>query len=171
MFSRKGDEHILHVRVVLRFLRKAEIMLNIKKYRFLSKYSNFPGRTRQAGELEMVCHTTDAVQDLKLLCNLAELKLVLGLCNLHDWIVQNFTHIAAPLYTMLRESPWRTFGKLVQKKHKELATLQEKLVSAQVSSRDNKGQLTLNLDARDRTISCVLVQEQSYGTKMHSIIG
>lgn len=89
------------------------------------------------------------------------------------WILQHIPtdcpesrlHSCSAQQNIKKDEP-RTFDIVLQKEHDALLTLQEILISAPVLTLPcSKGHLTLYMDAFDKKVDCVLMEEQLDGKK------
>lgn len=157
IFSSAHD-HKFHVRFELSLIHRAGVTFNLKKFSFFTEIFNYLGHDILSGILKLADHTTDAVLDLKPLCNIDQWKSSLGFDNIYHSFVLNFSTWAAPLSTTLRNCEQSTFGTLMQEEQNALAKLQDKLVSAALLPLPRcKGHFTFEKDVHDSPIGCVLI--------------
>lgn len=113
----------------------------------------------------MADYTINAARDLKSPRNESELRSFVGLWTVYWQFVLNSAHLAAP-FNMPKQAEMRTFNRLSQKEHHLFFSFQEKLVSAPVFVFPRReGLLTLEYDALNKYIGCVLMREQANGTQ------
>lgn len=165
-FSRTADEHISHVRTVLAFLHIARVTLNLKKSNFFTGKIDCRRHVILPKKLKQANHTTSAICFLQPPRNVTELKSFFGLCNVHQQFVPSFAHKAARLNNKLEKGEPRTFNAHLRKDHDSLVTIEDMLVSTAVLALPrSKGRLTLDMDAYDKQVGWVLIEEQSDRTK------
>lgn len=161
IFSRTPQEHIGHVRKVLTLLHDAGVTLQLKKCKFFTETINYLGHVIRPRRLDISSHTTDAIRGLKALTSLTELRSFLGLCNVFRRFVPNFARLAAPLHQRLKKDQPATFGSLNEEELNSMNSLKNALISPPVLALpNNSGHLTLDTDACNVQVGCVLLQQQ-----------
>lgn len=107
---------------------------------------------------------TKAIEGLKALPNVTELKSFLGICNVFRRTVATLSRIAFPLNQNLRKD--QRFNFKVNKKELEaMKKLQEKVISSLVLPLPcAEEQMKLDSNARHVRVGCVLLQERSEKT-------
>ena len=161
VFSKTGEEHIDHVRSVLSLLADAGVTLKLKKCFFFTDKIDYLGHVIRPGKLQIAEHTTDAIRQLQAPTNLTELRSFLGLCNVFRRFVPNFARIAAPLNRKLRKGEPTVFGPLNEEEMGALEELKKRLIEPPILTLPRRdGRYTVDTDACDKQVGCVLLQEQ-----------
>ena len=85
----------------------------------------------------------------------------LGLCNVYRRFVPNFSRIAKPLNQRLMKGQQTTWGDLNEEEQQACETLKDKLVNPPILVLPRLGRrYTIDTDACDVQVGCVLLQEQ-----------
>ena len=101
IFSKDFDEHLVHIRMVMDRLRKADLQAKSTKCSFCVKQISFLGYVVSAGG-----EVTTNPNKIKDIINMPrpntanELRAALGLFNYYRRFVQDYAAIAAPLYRL-----------------------------------------------------------------------
>lgn len=90
-----------NVRNVLTLLSKAAVTPKLKRCSIFMGTIAYCGHVIHLRSLEIALHMTDAMQKLKALRNMTELKSFSGLCNVSRWFVPNFARTASLAYDKL----------------------------------------------------------------------
>jgi len=164
IYSRSAEEHMTHVATVLRMLMEAGVTLKLRKCSLFADKVDYLGHVIRPGKLEVSEHTTDAVRDVKEPTTVTGIRSFLGLCNVFRRFVPNFARIAAPLNAKLRKGEPVSFGPFNDKEQEAFDTLKMRLISPPVIALPRgTGKYTVDTDACDRQVGCVLLQEQLTG--------
>lgn len=165
MFSGAPEEHIDHVRHVLTLLNNAGVTLKLKKFTFFMDTIDYLGHVIRLKRLEIANHTAEAIHGLRPPTSLTELRSFLGLFNVSRRFVPKFARLAAPLNKRLRKDQPFTFGPLNREEMATLDVLKNALIFSPILAPHNSsGNITLDTDACDVQIGCVLLQKQANDT-------
>lgn len=165
LISKTAKGHIKHVREILILFQDTGVTLRLKKCTFYTEKINYLGHVVKPGKLEIASHIADAIHDLKTPQTLTDLRSFLGICNVFRRFVPNFPIIAAPLSKKLMKNQPANLWELVAEELDALAILKEKLILPTILELLRfEGQFTLDTDAYDKQIGCVLVRKQPDST-------
>lgn len=166
LFSDSLDEHIEHIKEVLRRLRKHQPYCNLEKCVFTMKEVHYlgvivsqegvrvdPDKVTKADDWATP-HTVKAVQEF------------LGFVNFYCRFIDEFSKCAQPLYNLLRkENPWK-WG---PEKEKAFQSLKKALIEAPVLIQpDVAKEFLLECDASDFATGAILSQLGS-DDEMHPV--
>ena len=103
VFSRTFDEHVEHLRTVLRRLREHGVKLKQKKCKLFKREVTFLGRVVSKDGYSMDPENTEAVTSLKNKTpqTVGDLRKLLGLLSYYRRYVPNFAQKAKPLYDLV----------------------------------------------------------------------
>lgn len=90
-----------------------------------------------------------------------EVRSILGLCKVFRWFVSNFARVAALLRRRLREGPLEPFDGFAVKEIKALGPLKAKLGESLFALLRSQYPNTVDTDASDKEMGCVLLQKRS----------
>lgn len=161
VYSRSIEAHLDHVYSVLQLLKDAGVTLQLKKCQFFTDNVDYLGHVIRPGKLQVADKTTEAIEGLKPPTTVTGIRSFLGLCNVFRRFVPNFARISSPLNAKLRKGEPSSFGDLDEKETEAFNILRDKLISPPVLALPNAtGRYTVDTDACDRQVRCVLMQDQ-----------
>ena len=164
IFSRSVEEHFAHVRTVLSLLQKAGVTLRIDKCCFFSATVDYLGHVIHPRRLAVSKRTCDAVSAFKPPKTATDIRSFVGLCNVFRRFIPNFAKIAAPLTAKLQKGQPTKFEELSDEEEKAFKSLKSKLVNPPILALPrSEGKFTLDTDACDTQVGCVLLQDQPDG--------
>lgn len=112
ILSKAPQEHIVHVRKVLKLLRIAEVTLRLKECRFTFKTIDYLVHVICARSLGASSPTTDPIGRLNTPNNVTKLISSLQLYSVFKQFVSNFARVATPLNPTLKKDQPATLGLL-----------------------------------------------------------
>ena len=167
VYSKTIKEHFIHVQTVLQLLRDAGVSLKLAKCSFFDQSVDYLGHVIKPGKLEVASKTVDAIRQARPPTDQTQLRSFLGMCNVYRRFVENFARIAAPLNKKLRKGEPFEFGHLNDAEHSAFLTLKDKLVNPPILALPRHNyHYTLDTDACEDQVGCVLLQEQPNGDKL-----
>lgn len=108
--------------------------------------------------------TCDAVKNFKPLRSVTDVRSFLGLCNVFRRFIPNFARVAAPLTAKLEKDHPQRFPSLSPTEENAFESLKQLLISPPVLALPRAdGHYTLDTDACDVQVGCVLIQDQRDG--------
>lgn len=97
--------------------------------------------------------------------NVTESPVLFSLCNVYRLLVSNFSQIA-PITKRLQKNQLYPFNDLTSEELDAQMTLKEKLISPPVLSLPrHEGRFIIYIDACDKRVGCVLLQEPEEGPR------
>ena len=103
IFSGSFEDHLCHVRAVLRALKAAGITLKFAKCDFFTDKFKYLGHIIGQCTLSVDSIATMALRGARHPTTQTELRAFLGLCNVYRRFVANFAKLAGPLNALLRK--------------------------------------------------------------------
>lgn len=97
IYSETREEHIKHVKAVLKSLRDAGLQLNLKKCAFMMTEVEYLGLVVTTDGIRMNSSKVQTILDWKAPGHLKELQAFLGFCNFYRRFVKGFSRIVRPL--------------------------------------------------------------------------
>lgn len=123
------------------------------------------GQMFRSRRLEIASHTMDAIRGLKKPANSTKHWPCLRLRNVNQIFVLSFARLATPLNAMQQKHQGTALGTLSEKKTKLLSTLYNALIIPPVLTLcSTTVHMTLDADACNVQIDCVLLRQQLGGT-------
>ncbi|EIE84465.1 hypothetical protein RO3G_09175 [Rhizopus delemar RA 99-880] len=162
-----GDEeqHKKHVRLVLKKLDEAKLIINKKKCRFNRKELTFLGFNISAEGIKPAPEKVKAVFDWPTPTNVQQVRQFIGLAQHYRRFISGFAGIAAPLTNLTKGSgPKRRAITWTEDCQKSFDLIKRKLSSAPVlMTPDMTKPFRIECDASDFAIGAVLLQEEENG--------
>ena len=166
VFSRSLQDHLTHLRVVIRKLVEAGLKLKPSKCHFARRELEYLGHVVGRGGLRTNPRLVEAVKKFPTPSNLREVRQFLGLASYYRRFVHNFAKIATPLHQLTRkDSKWSWSPEC------EVAfwQLKELLTTTPLLAYPNLNQdYILETDASVQGLGAVLSQEQP-DRKVHPV--
>ena len=166
VFSRSLQDHLTHLRVVIRKLVEAGLKLKPSKCHFARRELEYLGHVVGRGGLRTNPRLVEAVKKFPTPSNLREVRQFLGLASYYRRFVHNFARIATPLHQLTRkDSKWSWSPEC------EVAfwQLKELLTTTPLLAYPNLNQdYILETDASVQGLGAVLSQEQP-DRKVHPV--
>ena len=103
IFSKEYDEHIEHVRKVLKKIENAKLQLKLKKCEFHVQETEFLGHWITTNGIQMDKHKIKAIQDWPELKNIKEIQQFAGLVNYYQKYLRNYSQFMKPLFKILKK--------------------------------------------------------------------
>ncbi|KAL0150990.1 hypothetical protein M9458_053717 [Cirrhinus mrigala] len=105
IYSRDLAEHRRHVMQVLQRLRKHQLFFKAEKCEFYQSTIQFLGYVISPAGIQMDLGKVDSVRDWPQPLTVKELQRFLGFANFYRRFIHSFSHLTAPLTTLLRGQP------------------------------------------------------------------
>lgn len=97
------EEHLAHVRLVFDTLKKFNLKLNAEKCVWLASEIKVLGFIISGLKVRTDPEKISALVERKPPTNVRELQQLMGMLNYYRKFIQNFAHIAAPLYSLIKK--------------------------------------------------------------------
>ncbi|KAG1177351.1 hypothetical protein G6F36_010832 [Rhizopus arrhizus] len=160
-----GDEeqHKEHVRLVLKKLDEAKLIINKKKCRFNRKELTFLGFNISADGIKPAPEKVKAVLSWPAPTNVQQVRQFIGLAQHYRRFISGFAGIAAPLTNLTQGSgPKRRAISWTEDCQKSFELIKKKLATAPVlATPDMEKPFRIECDASDFAIGAVLLQEEN----------
>ena len=166
IFSKSVEEHFQHVEEILTALKSAGISLKLKKCSSFTNNVKYLGHIIHPGTLEVDATHTIALRRAKHPTTKTQLRAFLGLCNVYRRFVPKYSHIAAPLNTLLCKGQpvnLRPFG---EAEAQAFETLVAAVTSPPVLALPKPDlPYSVDTDASDYQVGCALFQTTEDGER------
>jgi len=171
IYSKTFEEHMEHLRIVFDILRKANLMMKLKKCKFLEQNIEFLGHIVGKDGIKVDPAKIEKVKDLKIPTTVREVRSILGLCSYYRKFVKDFSKIAKPLNELLKKNKdneernpkieWN------EERQKAFETLKRKLIEAPILQSPNfNKEFILITDASGIGLGAVLSQLNNEGKEV-----
>src|SRR5438034_1091470 len=104
IYSKTFEEHMEHLKIVFNILRKANLMMKLKKCKFLEQNIEFLGHIVGKDGIKVDPAKIEKVKNLKIPTTVREVRSILGLCSYYRKFVKDFSKIAKPLNELLKKN-------------------------------------------------------------------
>lgn len=166
IFSKTPERHINHVRTVLAILRGTGVTLELQKYAFFTSSITYLRHFIRPHRSEICSHTLEEIWNLNPLTNITELNSFFYIYGVLQSFVPNSAPIAAPLNKKLRKDQPTNLGQLTSEEHDAVCKVHKVLFSPPVLQLlGRNGHFTIEKDAWNVQVGCMLFQKQLDGTK------
>ncbi|PRP82731.1 hypothetical protein PROFUN_09816, partial [Planoprotostelium fungivorum] len=161
IYSQSHEEHVQHVRRVLKRVIDHKLSVNLKKCEFHSQRVKFLGYEVTPDGIHMCADRVESIRNWAHPVNLKALQSFLGFCNFYRGFIRNYSSIVTPMTNMTRKDvEWKWTPHL----QKSFEDLKEAFVTADVCRHfDPSLPIVLETDASDFAISGVLSQRHKDG--------
>lgn len=129
VFSRTFGEHLTDVEDALKLIKHAGMKLKLKKCKFAYEKVLYLGHIISKEGIEVDPEKINAINTIKELRSVAEVKSFLGLCSYYRKFINQFSIIARPLYKLLEKNSQFEWGK---ESEKAFIYLKERLCSTPI---------------------------------------
>ncbi|PRP73007.1 retrotransposon nucleocapsid protein, partial [Planoprotostelium fungivorum] len=161
IYSQSHEEHVQHVRRVLKRVIDHKLSVNLKKCEFHSQKVKFLGYEVTPDGIHMCADRVESIRNWAPPVNLKALQSFLGFCNFYRGFIRNYSSIVTPMTNMTRKDVEWKWTPHLQKAFKDL---KEAFVTADVCRHfDPSLPIVLETDASDFAISGVLSQRHKDG--------
>ena len=155
VYSSSSEEHLEHLRIVLKTLRERQLYAKLSKCQFWLDKVAFLGHVILADGVSVDPQKIEAVVNWKPLKNVSEVRSFLGLAGYYWKFVEGFSKIAAPLTKLTRKDVKYEWVDSWQKSFEELkGRLTSTPVLALPNGRDG---FRVYSDASKEGLGCVLM--------------
>jgi RNase H-like domain found in reverse transcriptase/Reverse transcriptase (RNA-dependent DNA polymerase)/Integrase zinc binding domain len=161
IYSRTEEEHLQHVRAVLRRLKERKLYGKLSKCEFMQREVEFLGHRIGADGLRVAPDKISGVRDWQTPTSVTEVRSFLGLANFYRRFVEGYARIAMPLTELTKDNVPFVWGSDQQQAFDRLKAA---LCSAPVLIiPDQTKPFLLNCDACKYAVGAVLQQDLGNG--------
>lgn len=165
IFSRSKQEHVKHVRQVLRRLLENQLFVKAEKCEFHVSKVSFLGSIVAEGSLQMDPSKVRAVSEWPRPETRKQLQRFLGFANFYRRFIRSYSSVAAPLHVLT--SPGTSF-RWTPAAEEAFQHLKQRFCSAPILTLpDPNQQFVVEVDASDVGVGAVLSQRSSVDNKIH----
>ena len=165
IFSSSMEEHVSHVRDVLRRLSENKLYVKAEKCEFHVPSVSFLGFVVEKGQLRADPSKVEAVKDWPAPTTRRQLQRFLGFANFYRRFVRNYSRLAAPLTCLTSSKLSFTWSPVEQSAFEKLKNM---FVNAPVLVHpDPERQFMVEVDASDSGVGAVLSQHLPSDNKLH----
>ncbi|KAG1316991.1 hypothetical protein G6F62_013153 [Rhizopus arrhizus] len=159
------EQHKQHVRMVLKKLDEAKLIVNKNKCLFNQKELTFLGYNISANGILPAPQKIEAIKSWPIPVNVQQVRQFMGLAQHYRKFIKGFAGIAAPLTDLTKGTgPKRRAIQWTDECQKSFDLIKEKLSSAPVLiNPDMNKPFRIECDASDFAVGAVLLQEESKG--------
>ncbi|KAL0170543.1 hypothetical protein M9458_035139, partial [Cirrhinus mrigala] len=166
IFSKSEAEHITHVRAVLSRLLNHQLYVKAEKCEFHVHQTSFLGYQVSHQGVKMDSSKIQAVTEWPQPSTIKELQRFLGFANFYRRFIRNFSTIAAPLTSLLKNKPKKLCW--TEGADRAFSTLKASFTCAPILKHpDPELPFVVEVDASDCGIGAILSQRHGQPGKLH----
>ncbi|KAL0164283.1 hypothetical protein M9458_040036 [Cirrhinus mrigala] len=166
IYSKTETEHVAHVRAVLSRLLETQLYVKAEKCEFHVHQTSFLGYQVSHQGVKMDSTKVQAVTDWPQPTTIKELQRFLGFANFYHRFIRNYSTIASPLTSLLKNKPKKLCW--TEEASHAFNTLKTSFTSAPVLKHpDPDLPFVVEVDASDCGIGAVLSQRHGQPGKLH----
>ncbi|KAE8553813.1 hypothetical protein EYB25_002351 [Talaromyces marneffei] len=156
IFSNNFEEHVRHVKMVLRKLRIAKLQVKLRKCEFHVQETDFLGHRITQEGIQTKKEKVQAIRDWPTPKNVKELQSFIGLINYYRRYIEGYAKIMEPMFRLLKKDTPHEWGKDQEKAFEEAKLrITTALILAQ---HDPELPTTMETDASDFVIGATMTQ-------------
>ncbi|GET59962.1 enzymatic polyprotein, putative [Rhizophagus irregularis DAOM 181602=DAOM 197198] len=164
IYSENLKDHMEHVEKVLKKLQENNLIIKLKKCRFLERNIEFLGHIVGNDGLRPDDKKIEKIKEMKAPTTVKEVRSFLGLCSYYRKFVKNFSKIARPISDLRKKGIpfiWR------REQQEAFEKLKEKLIQYPILQHpDWKKEFLLITDASGKGLGAVLSQKDEKGKEV-----
>ncbi|GET53867.1 retroviral-like aspartic protease 1 [Rhizophagus irregularis DAOM 181602=DAOM 197198] len=156
IYSKNWNEHLQHIKTVLEELRKANMMLKLKKCEWAKKNVEYLGHIVGTDGLKPDDKKIEKIKNLKPPKNIKQIREINGLCSYYRKFVKGYSKIVKPIMELTRKNVPFVW---TDKQQKALEELKEKLINYPILQHPNfEKEFILITDASGEGLGAILEQ-------------
>ncbi|GKA96984.1 putative reverse transcriptase domain-containing protein [Tanacetum coccineum] len=156
IYSKTREEHQMHLRIVLKLLRKEKLYAKFSRCEFWLREVQFLGHVINGDGIHVDPSKIEAINNWKALRTSSEVRSFLGLAGYYHRFIKDFSKIAKPLIVLTQKSRTFDWG---EEQENAFQTLKDKLCNAPVLALlDGPEDFVVYCDASGLGLGCVLMQ-------------
>ncbi|CAB5195545.1 unnamed protein product [Rhizophagus irregularis] len=164
IYSENLKDHMEHVEKVLKKLQENNLIIKLKKCRFLERNIEFLGHIVGNDGLRPDDKKIEKIKEMKAPTTVKEVRSFLGLCSYYRKFVKNFSKIARPISDLRKKGIPFIWGREQQEAFEKL---KEKLIQYPILRHpDWKKEFLLITDASGKGLGAVLSQKDEKGKEV-----
>ncbi|XP_062103839.1 uncharacterized protein LOC133814954 [Humulus lupulus] len=169
IYSKKLEEHVMHLKSVLEILRKEKLFANLKKCTFCTDKLVFLGFVVSKSEIEVDEEKVKAIQEWPMPTTINQVRSFHGLASFYRRFVRDFSSLATPLTEVIKKNVQFKWGK---EQEKAFNLIKEKLTNASLLVLPNFAKtFEIECDAsRSENLSGAALNYPTYDKEMYALV-
>eukprot|EP00873_Tetraselmis_striata_P043672 jgi/Tetstr1/463936/TSEL_008741.t1 len=165
IYSKTAQEHLEHIRLVLRELQRHHLHIKLSKCSFGRTSVEFLGHIVEAGQIKMDPRKVEAVQQGPVPKTVKDVQGFLGLAGYYRKFIHNFAAIAAPLHDLTKNQPEFVWTPRADAAFRALKDVMVRAPVLSIPDTSADARYTLYTDASGFAVGAVLLQDQGSGLR------
>ena len=164
IYSDTFEEHIEHLEKVFEVLKKANLLIKLKKCKFCVDEIEYLGHIVSKNGIQVDPAKIESIKKLKPPTSITGIRSIIGLCSYYRKFVKNFSKIAKPMSNLIKKDIKFEWTKECQE---AFETLKEKLITSPILQHPNyEKEFILITDASGTGLGAVLAQLNDQGKEI-----
>jgi hypothetical protein len=163
IYSKTADEHLEHIRLVLRELQRHKLHIKLSKCYFGRSSVNFLGHVVEAGQIQMDPDKVEAIQNWPRPKSVTDVRGFLGLAGYYRRFINQSATLATPLTDLTKKTPEFRLTPQAQSTFEQIKDAMVRAPILVIHDTSPNARYTMYTDASGFAVGVVMLQDQGIG--------